>query len=192
MTWAQKVVVCNMSRWFPINFEKIRGIPINSHPGAFGCPRKYNFHEGVDMYGEKGDWVYCIRNGIVISNEKFTGASVGFNWWLETNALLIQDEDGFYVYGEITSNLKVGDKVLSGDKIGEITPVLPIEKLRPDIPEHSVSMLHLERYDNSYSPKMGWSSWGKRELRPKYLQDPTQELINTLTNKKRKVKLLTL
>lgn len=181
-----------MNKWFPINFEKIRGIPINSHPGAFGCARKFNFHEGIDLYGEKGDWVHSIKNGIVVANLKFTGPSVGFDWWLETNALLVKDEDGFYVYGEILSPLKKGDRVLSGDKIGEIIPVLPIEKLRLDIPEHSVSMLHLERYDASYSPEIGWSSWEKRESRPKYLQDPTQELINILTNKKRKVKLLTL
>ena len=35
-------------RWFPVNLNKIRGLPINSHPGAFGCARKYNFHEGID------------------------------------------------------------------------------------------------------------------------------------------------
>ncbi len=178
--------------WFPINFEKIRGIPINSHPGAFGCARKHNFHEGVDLYGKEGDWVHAIRDGEVISNEKFTGLSVGFPWWLETNALLIEDEDGYYVYGEIRSDLKAGDKVKAGQKIAELTPVLLPEKFRPDIPEHSVTMLHLERYNGEYYPDLGWSSWSNWDSRPFYLDDPTQELINILTKKKKPVKLLTL
>lgn len=178
--------------WFPINFEKIRGIPINSHPGAFGCARKHNFHEGIDLYGKEGDWVYAIRDGVVITNIKFTGPSVGFPWWLETNALLIQDEEGYYVYGEIKSDLKAGDKVKAGQKIAEMIPVLPPEKFRPDIPEHSVTMLHLERYNEYYYPDMGWSSWEHREDRPTYLEDPTQDLIKVLTEKKKPVKLLTL
>ena len=178
--------------WFPLNFEKVRGIPINSHPGAFGCARKHNFHEGVDLYGKEGDWVYAIRDGVVVTNIKFTGPSVGFPWWLETNALLIQDEEGYYVYGEIKSDLKAGDKVKVGQKIAEMVPVLPPEKFRPDIPEHSVTMLHLERYNEFYYREMGWSSWEHREDRPVYLEDPTQDLIKTLTDKKRQVKLLTL
>lgn len=179
-------------RWFPINFEKVRGIPINNHPGAFGCARKHNFHEGIDLYGNPGDFVYAIRNGVVVANKPFTGPKTGYDWWLDTDALLVKDDDGYYVYGELTSSKKVGDIVVSGDKIGEITPVLPDNKYRPDIPEHSVTMLHLERYNNLYDISMGWSSWEKREDRPKYLEDPTIELVNILTNKKRGVKLLTL
>jgi hypothetical protein len=181
-----------MRRWFPINFEKIRGIPINAHPGAFGCARKYNLHEGIDLYGEKGDWVYAIRNGEVISNLPFTGPAIGHPWWLPTNALLVKDEDGYYVYGELNSDLKAGDIVTSGQKIGELTPVLTPDKFRPDIPEHSVTMLHLEKWDNTYDPPTGWSSWNTREARPKYLQDPTNDLINILTSKHRKVNILTL
>jgi hypothetical protein len=181
-----------MKKWFPINFEKVRGIPINSHPGAFGCARKYNFHEGVDLYGVPGDWVYAIRNGIVVSNLPFTGPSEGHPWWLPTNALLVKDDDGYYVYGELNSDKKPGDAVMAGDKIGELVPVLPAYKFRPDIPEHSVTMLHLERWDNTYDAALGWSSWNTRDSRPKYLLDPTNELISVLTSKRRPVKLLTL
>lgn len=179
------------SRWFPQNFEKIRGIPINNHPGAFGCARKYNFHEGIDLYGKPGDYVNAIRAGIVIANMPFTGPSVGMDWWLNTDALLIKDDDGYYVYGELFSPLKVGHEVSSGDKIGELVSVLPDYKKRDDIPEHSVTMLHLERYNNSYDPKDGWASWETREARPKYLEDPTIELVNILQAKKRGVKFLT-
>lgn len=187
-----------MNKWFPINFEKIRGIPINSHPGAFGCARKFNFHEGIDLYGKEGDWVYAVRDGIVISNAPFTGPKTGFDWWLDTNAVLIQDTEGYaddrgyYVYGEVHSDLKPGDKVKAGNKIAEIVPVLPPEKFRPDIPEHSVCMLHLERYDHTYDINSGWSSWETREDRPSYLKDPTEELISILVGKYRKPKFLTL
>ena len=179
------------ARWFPINFEKVRGIPINSHPGAFGCARKYNFHEGIDLYGNEGDWISAIRDGEVISNARFTGASEGHPWWLETDALLVKDEDGYYVYGELRSPLKPGDKVTSGQKIGEMIPVLTPDKFRPDIPGHSVTMLHLERWNNGYDPAIGWVAWTTRDTRPSYLEDPTPELINILTNKKERIVFLT-
>jgi hypothetical protein len=179
-----------MRRWFPINFELIRGIPINSHPGAFGCARKYNFHEGIDLYGEPGQWVYAIRDGEVISNMGFTGPAEGHPWWLPTNALLVKDEDGYYVYGELNSPLQKGDKVRAGDKIAELTPVLTPDKFRPDIPGHSVTMLHLERWDNTYDPSTGWSSWATRDSRPKYLKDPTLDLVNILVSKYRKPNFL--
>jgi hypothetical protein len=178
--------------WFPQNLEKHRGIPINSHPGAFGCARKFNYHEGVDLYGDKGDYVYAIKSGIVVANKQFTGPEVGCPWWLSTDALLIQDNSGFFVYGELKSPLKIGDKVSRGTKIGELTPVLPESKHRPDIPEHSVTMLHLERYNNTYSVDMGWSSWYSHNTRPPYLEDPTLFLINTLLARKKEVKLLVL
>jgi hypothetical protein len=182
----------NMKFWFPINFELVRGIPINSHPGAFGCARKHNFHEGIDLYGKSGDIVTAIRPGKVISNSTFTGPSEGHPWWLETHALLIQDEDGYYVYGELNSDLKAGDIVSTGQNIGQLTPVLPDYKFRPDIPGHSVTMLHLERWSNQYDPATGWIAWKTRESRPKYLEDPTVTLINILTERRREVKLLTL
>lgn len=178
-------------RWFPVNLEKFRGLPINSHPGAFGAARKFNFHEGIDLYGNEGDWVFAIRDGEVISNARFTGASEGHPWWLETDALLIRDDEGYYVYGELKSDLKVGDKVTYGQKIGELTPVLTSNKFRPDIPGHSVTMLHLERWDNSYDPNTGWSAWQTRESRPKYLKDPTPELIRILNHRKVPIKFLT-
>ena len=178
--------------WFPINLEKFRGIPINSHPGAFGCARKHNFHEGVDLYGEPGDWVYAIQTGFVVANAAFTGPLVGFGWWNNTDAVIIKDDNGYFVYGELKSTLQVGDMVASGAKVGELVPVLPENKKRDDIPEHSVTMLHLERYNNDYKIEMGWASWEQRDSRPYYLEDPTPFLINALTNRRREVNFLTL
>ena len=181
-----------MTRRFPLNVDMFPGIPINAHPGAFGCARKHNFHEGIDLYGKPGQWVHAFRAGKVISNLPFTGPSVGHDWWLPTNAVLVKDEDGYWVYGELTSTLKEGDVIESGDLIGKLTPVLPDSKLRLDIPGHSVTMLHLERWDNTYDPSTGWSSWNTRESRPKYLQDPTLPLVDILQSKKLFFKFLTL
>ena len=180
------------TKWFPINFEFFRGFPINSHPGAFGCARKHNFHEGIDIYGFNKQWVNAIRNGTVIRNGPFTGLKAGYPWWMDTDALLVKDSEGYYVYGELFSDLKEGDTVFAGQKIGELTPVLPPDKFREDIPGHSVIMLHLERYSSAYNPEMGWCSWDSRENRPEYLLDPTKDLINILTSKHKPLKFLTL
>jgi hypothetical protein len=110
----------------------------------------------------------------------FTGPAEGHPWWLPTDALLIKDSSGYYVYGELKSSLKPGDCVRCGDKIGELVPVLTPDKFRPDIPGHSVTMLHLERWSLDYDPKIGWCSWATRETRPKYLLDPAPELIDIM------------
>lgn len=176
----------------PLSFLKIPGIPINSHPGAFGCARKYNFHEGIDLYGSPGDSVYACRDGIVVAKGAFTGPSTGTDWWLDTDAVIIQDEDGYYVYGEVRSDLNVGVQVRAGDEIAKLTPVLPAHKYRPDIPGHSTTMLHLERYSAEYDVSLGWSSWNKLADRPKYLLDPTPALINILRHSPRPINFLTL
>lgn len=178
--------------WFPINTQKNRGIPINAHPGAFGCRRKYDFHTGIDLYGKPGDWVYAIDDGIVVSVDRFTGKRPD-SWWLPTDAIIVECANCNWVYGEIIPNpkIRIGDRVRSGQLLGELTPVLPPEKLRLDIPKHSVTMLHLEKYDRTYEPEMGWAIWKDRLDRPKYLVDPTNDLIAILQKAYRKVELLT-
>lgn len=180
-------------RKFPINTQKNRGIPINAHPGAFGNARKYDFHTGVDLYGTPGDWVYAIEDGEILSIDRFTGKRPD-SWWLPTDAIIVKSENHNWVYGEIIPNstLKIGDIVKAGQLLGELTPVLPPEKLRLDIPKHSVTMLHLEKYDNTYELDMGWAIWKERLDRPKYLLDPTNDLIDILQSSYRKVELLSL
>jgi murein DD-endopeptidase MepM/ murein hydrolase activator NlpD len=177
--------------WFPINFTKVRGIPINAHPGAFGAIRRHDIHTGIDLYASERDWVFAIENGEVIANELFTGDETT-PWWNKTNCLIIKSETRYFLYGEIESNLKVGDKVVSGEKIGEIIPVLPIDKIRTDIPEHSNCMLHLEMFDESYKLEDGYPFWSEFTNRPKYLLDPTPVLINILKKKYQQVNLLIL
>lgn len=167
--------------WFPL--AECPGIPINAHPGAFGCARRHNFHEGVDLYGRPGNYVRAIRDGVVVANRPFTGPVAGCSWWLDTDAVLVQDETGFFCYGELKSSLKLGESVKRGQVIGSLVPVLPREKFRSDIPGHSVTMLHLERYSSGYHPDLGWASWAKREDRPDYLEDPTPILIAALSSR---------
>lgn len=191
--------------WFPLNIHtNNRGLPVNAHPGAFGNARKYNFHEGIDLYGKENDWVYAMKDGVVISNEPFTGPSVGHPWWLPTDAVTIRtvpnpwhlpaglEPTEYYVYGELKSHLKVGDFVKMGTKIGELVPVLPPEKIRKDIPQHSNVMLHLEKWNHKYDPVKGWKPWLTRDDRPEWLEDPTNDLIQALTKKFLPVKLLTI
>lgn len=172
---------------FPVEPWKLRGLPINNHPGAFGCCRKHNFHEGIDLYGETGDVVYAIADGVVVYSGKFTGESEGSGWWLPTDAIVVKDKEGYWAYGELTvNNLEVGDKVLAGDGIGSLIPVLPPEKARPDIPGHSVTMLHLERFSlNIHLETQLWSEWRDWDARPEYLVDPTiilEELFRQTAN----------
>lgn len=175
--------------WFPINTQKNRGLPINAHPGAFGCKRRHDFHTGIDLYGKPGDWVYAINEGIVVSVDKFTGTS-DTSWWLPTDAIMVETPTENWVYGEVKSYVKVGDKVKRGQVIGELVPVLKPEKLREDIPKHSCTMLHLEKYSRNYEPAQGWATWKDFDSRPSYLLDPTQDLIDILTKAYRKIELL--
>jgi hypothetical protein len=178
--------------WYPLNIHtNNRGLPINAHPGSFGHARKYNFHEGIDLYGNEGDWVYAMKDGVVISNERFTGPSVGHDWHL-SQAVTIKSDTEYFVYGELKSDLKIGEFVKMGTKIGELVPVLPKEKIRPDIPEHSNVMLHLEKWNFKYDPVVGWKPWKTRYDRPEWLEDPTNDLIEALRNKHHPVKLLTM
>jgi hypothetical protein len=180
--------------WFPLNLHmSSRGIPLNTHPGAYGVQRKFNIHEGVDIYGKEGDWVYSMFDGEVISNEPFTGPSVGHPWWLPTDAVTIYNhlQGDYFVYGELQSHLKVGDFVKQGQKIGELVPVLPPEKIRKDIPGHSNVMLHLEKWNHTYDPKVGWRAWLTRDDKPGWLEDPTPDLIDSLFKKNLPIRFLT-
>lgn len=157
-------------------------VPVGAHPGAFGYKRKYNFHEGVDLYGKEGDVVYAINSGVVVANLKFTGEDVGSNWWLPTDAIIVKSNTEYFVYGELKSHLVVGDYVHNGQLVGRLLPVLPHFKIRVDIPNHSNVMLHLEKYNLSYDVSMGFSSWTSLQNRPVYLEDPTKDLIFQLNS----------
>tara|TARA_R110002167_G_scaffold45083_1_gene135548 strand:- start:24523 stop:25065 length:543 start_codon:yes stop_codon:yes gene_type:complete len=179
--------------WYPLNIHmNNRGLPINNHPGAFGNARKYNFHEGIDLYGKEGDWVLAMNAGVVVSNQAFTGPNVGHDWWLPTDAVTVKSDTEYFVYGELKSDLKVGDTVKEGQLIGKLVPVLPPEKIRSYIPEHSNVMLHLEKWNFKYDPVVGWKPWTTRDDRPEWLEDPTNDLITALNRRLLPIKLLSI
>lgn len=176
--------------WLPVNTHLFVGLPINAHPGAFGAVRKYDRHTGIDLYGHPGQLAMAMEPGEVVAVGAFTGPKAGTRWWLDTDYVLVRNNaGGFWLYGELLPAVRVGDLVLRGSKVGELTPVLPVEKHRPDIPGHSVTMLYLERYNDLYTPDQPVADWIKS--RPNFLEDPTPYLIHILHKIRHPFKFLT-
>ena len=135
------------------------------HPGAFGIQRKHHKHEGIDLYCKENDVVLSLTNGKVIDIGKFTGASVGSDWWNETEYIAIEYKNYVIVYGEliVNSNIKINDIVSKEQELGRITPILKQNKNnRP------INMLHLELYDKEhYTEPKEWI-----DIKPKGLLNP--------------------
>jgi hypothetical protein len=53
-------------------------------------------------------------------------------------------------------------------------------------------MLHLEKWNFLYDEEAGWANWPNRLSRPKWLEDPTNDLIAILMKNYQKVRLLSL
>lgn len=178
---------------FPINFEKLRGIPINRHPGAFGCQRKYDIHTGVDLYLDEGDLIYAIEPGVVVKKGIFTGDETT-KWWYETHALSVKGESGIFVYGEVSKqsieHLNVGDEIKTGQLVGKCAKVLPRSKIRTDIQDHSNCMLHLELLKPEWDGKEWITIEHYYDDKYNLLIDPTDILIKILNEKHRHPKLL--
>lgn len=137
-------------------------LPLPPHPGAFGVQRKHHVHEGVDLYCPVGTSVFAVEEGTVVARQWFTGAKAGSPWWHDTEAVLIEGKTGVVVYGEISTDLQVGERVHAGQKIGQVLQVLKNDKGRP------VSMLHLELHAHGTRDTYEW-----KDMRPQSLCDPT-------------------
>jgi murein DD-endopeptidase MepM/ murein hydrolase activator NlpD len=156
---------------FPLNDYKY-SIPTGTDLGAFGVPRKFDIHTGVDLYcGQFAD-VIAIEDGEVVAIEWFTGEVVDMPWWNNTKAIAIKGKSGVINYGEVVpyENLKVGDKVKEGDLIGWVATVLKKDKGK--VP--SITMLHIELY-SEYDGN--WCLWELDKEKPINLLDPTELLI---------------
>jgi phosphopantothenoylcysteine decarboxylase len=170
--------------WFPLGrlvhepgvANPCSGIPVAGHPGSFGYKRTWYTHPGVDLYTWQNARVKSMEPGVVVAIDRFTGAKVQSDWWLDTWAVAVEGRSGVILYGEIEprAGLKVGDRVARCDTIGFVTPVLRPEKLRPDIPGHSCSMLHLELYRKGHHEIC--PGWDLDKPQPEYLLDPTELL----------------
>lgn len=150
-------------------------IPKFYEPGAFGAIRKFDIHEGVDIYTHDGADVYPVEEGVVTAVYEFTGKNANCDWWNPTWCIKVQGKSGVVTYGELAKprdGIQVGKKVYPCICIGDVTPVLKPEKYRPDIRNHSVAMLHLElRTETCHLD--GWQLEGQRDKR---LLDPTPYL----------------
>lgn len=153
-------------------------LPKYNEPGSFGFIRKHDIHTGVDIYCNASETkVLAVEDGEVIDKGIFTGASVNSDWWNQTYYCVIKGQSGYVLYGEINeSRFNKGDKVKKGDYIADVIAVLPEEKIRKDIRNHSNFMLHLELYKEYDKPII----WNLKEKRNKNLLDPTPYLKNAL------------
>ena len=151
---------------FPLknyNYE----LPKDNDLGAFGTPRKFDVHTGIDLYCKMNDEVFSIEDGEIVAIEWFTGKKVNMPWWYDTQAVAIKGEYGTINYGEVkvNPNIKVGDKINEGDLVGWVTPVLKVDKGK--VP--STSMLHIELY-TEYDGN--WAIWNLDESQPNNLLNP--------------------
>lgn len=148
-------------------------IPLSDHPGSFGYVRKNHIHEGVDLYGNKGEEVFAIESGDVSGIFPFTGSHMGMPWWNDTWAMSIEDGTGIWVYGEIEPYWNLfGTHVKAGQPIGRLLTVLKHDKGRP------MTMLHLERRKHGFASLS--FEWLLNEPQPDFLLDPTEHLTNSL------------
>lgn len=160
---------------------KCNGIPGYNHPGAYLTKRKHHTHTGVDLYTEDGQFIHAVEDGTVVGVEDFTGKSQNTPWWEDTKCILIEGASGVICYGEMmpSYNINVGQHIVRDQFIGRVKRVLPLNKTRPDIDGHSISMLHMEVYKHGVyrsfeeNPELGpLSDWND-------LIDPTPFLMNS-------------
>lgn len=172
--WEQKV------RKFDSPTESFRDyLPRFDEPGAFGAKRKFDRHEGVDIYCDKWSSVHAVEDGEVVDSYQYTGKAAGCEWWNDTWCLKVKGKSGVITYGELEMpNLgflcypEIGSKVSAGQMIGAVGSVLPDEKWRRDIRHHNTAMLHMELRKESCHID-GWKLDGDRDPR---LLDPTPYL----------------
>lgn len=147
-------------------------LPTPLEPGSFGFKRTFDRHTGVDIYCEAGTAVRAVENGVVVKIGQFTGKSVGSEWWNETEYIAIRSNHHTVLYGEVEvdKKWKVGDRVWTAQILGKVVPVLPDNKLRPDIRNHSCSMLHIELYTELEDEPV---VCGNDNQHAKHLLDPT-------------------
>lgn len=128
--------------------------------------RRHHVHEGVDLYAPEGTPVLAVEDGTVVRIEPFTGPQAGSPWWHDTWAVWVEGVTGAVVYGEVRprSDLREGQNVAAGDRLGEVIPVLRHDKGRP------LAMLHLELHEPGAREAPEWPCEGPR---PVTLRDPT-------------------
>jgi hypothetical protein len=150
------------------------GLPLAPHPGGFGVQRKYNTHEGIDLYVPIGTPIFAVEDCDVVAVLPFTGPHAGLPWWQDTFAIFAEGPSGVVVYGEIAPHAKLGSRLSAGTLLGVASPVLLKDKGRP------MCMLHLELHTHGSRSAPEWLVHAEP---PKVLRDPTPFLLDSYVYK---------
>lgn len=152
-------------------------LPTHKEPGSFGFQRKFEIHNGVDIYCAENSPVHAVEDGEVVAIKQFTGKQLNMDWWLDTWAMCVKGQSGVVCYGEMNQqfNFNVGDKIKGNDVLGTVKAVLPTEKIRPDIRNHNNAMLHIQLFKD-YENDEQLLNWYPNQQRNKMLLDPTPYL----------------
>lgn len=137
--------------------------------GRFGAIRKYDIHTGLDLYCEDGDSFYAFEDGEIINIFNFTGDLAESPWWENTKGILIRSDKFSLLYGEVETELNIGDFVKKGDRIGSVKRVLKEDKGLP------MCMLHIEAYNIDYFGE--GVIWNLNEDKPDMLLN-IEDIIN--------------
>ena len=169
MNWHPPISLALVPSDDSLSFQHMKSgetaLPLAPHPGAFGVERAHHVHEGVDLYCAEGTPVQAVEAGTIVAIIPFTGTKVNSDWWLDTDAVLVECASGVVLYGEVTpAGKQVGDTLQRGETLGYVKQVLKINKRRP------MSMLHLELHDAGTRDAYEWTAAGGK---PPSLRDPT-------------------
>lgn len=146
-------------------------------PGDFGYKRSTYYHSGLDLYCEKDTEIFAIESGIIVNICDFTGSKENAPWWNDTKSILIEGKSGVIGYCELNpTNLKISDKIIEGQLLGYIIPVLK----RVKIESIGTSMCHLELYKHGTTDHIDWKL---DENKPDNLLNPRELLEKCLNSK---------
>jgi len=112
--------------------------------GCYGVFRRFDRHIGVDLYCEIGTEVVAVEDGRVVAVEGFTGPNADdpSPWWNDTQAILVEGKSGVITYGEVLSQVDVGQEIKQGEVIATVRPVLKENRGRPMVMLHFELMTH--------------------------------------------------
>lgn len=142
-------------------------LPKKGDPGYFGTQRTHDVHTGIDLYTFNQAPVLALEDGVVVAIEHFTGEKAQSPWWNDTQAILIENDQGVILYGElmVSPHYQEGSQIKRGDCLGHITPVL-----KKDKGKNPTTMLHLEYYDKGVRQSVWWTD---KSQKPQGLRNPS-------------------
>jgi hypothetical protein len=172
-------------KFWPLKDDRRKIVP-RTGPGSFWEDRRDRRHCGVDLYAPEGAAVLAMDGGVVVRVGIMTSPRK-VPYWNTTRYAVVRHDSVFVKYGELGRvHVRTGEKVFSGQQIGEVGLVLDKSRIRPDSPVYirrlggrNPSMLHLEFYREKPVVRrrsyLGGNWFG--EGRPESLCDPTPVLL---------------